>query len=113
MEFAKLVFLNRFFIYIAYIIQTIIYYCFGSQKLPNEWTREILNDEQNLTEVRVDELLNEYLKDFKDRSLQEKGWPRCSSAYIVSKMAMNAYTRILAKKYPNFCINAACPGFAN
>ncbi|MBA0732723.1 hypothetical protein Gogos_016795 [Gossypium gossypioides] len=24
---------------------------------------------------------------------------------------MNAYTRILAKKHPNFCINCVCPGF--
>ncbi|KAK1356755.1 Short-chain dehydrogenase/reductase [Heracleum sosnowskyi] len=81
------------------------------KNLPNERTREILNDEQNLTEVRVEEVLNEYLKDYKERSLQEKGWPSYSSAYIVSKIAMNAYTRILAKKYPTFCINAACPGF--
>ena len=61
--------------------------------------------------MKLDELLNEYLTDFKGRSLQEKGWPHYSSAYTVSKMAMNAYTRILAKKYPSFCINAACPGF--
>ncbi|KAL1827280.1 hypothetical protein ACET3Z_005692 [Daucus carota] len=81
------------------------------QNLPNERTREILSDEQNLTEAKLDEVLNEYLVDFKGRSLQEKGWPHYSSAYTVSKMAMNAYTRILAKKYPSFCINAACPGF--
>ncbi|KAL8089211.1 hypothetical protein AgCh_038846 [Apium graveolens] len=65
----------------------------------------------SFVEARVDEVLNEYLKDSNERSLQEKGWPSYSSAYIVSKMAMNAYTRILAKKYPTFCINAACPGF--
>ncbi|KAL8089212.1 hypothetical protein AgCh_038847 [Apium graveolens] len=81
------------------------------ENLPNERTRGILNDEQNLTEARLDEVLNEYLKDFKESSIQEKGWPSYSSAYMVSKMAMNAYTRILAKKYPTFCINAACPGF--
>ncbi|KAI4347644.1 hypothetical protein L6164_008436 [Bauhinia variegata] len=33
------------------------------------------------------------------------------SAYIVSKAALNAYTRVLAKKYPSFCINAVCPGY--
>ncbi|KAK1380965.1 (+)-neomenthol dehydrogenase [Heracleum sosnowskyi] len=44
-------------------------------------------------------------------SIQEKGWPIYISAYVVLKAAMNAYTRILAKKYPNFCIYAACPGY--
>lgn len=81
------------------------------KRLPNEWAKGILNDEQNLTEARVDEVLNEYLKDFKEGSILEKDWPRHMSAYIVSKAAMNAYTRILAKKYPTFCINAACPGY--
>lgn len=84
---------------------------FGSQHLPNEWAKGILNDEQNLTEAIVDEVLTEYLKDFKEGSIQEKGWPLNMSAYVVSKAAMNAYTRILAKKYPTFCINAACPGY--
>ena len=27
------------------------------------------------------------------------------------KAALNAYTRILAKKHSSFCINAVCPGF--
>ena len=31
--------------------------------------------------------------------------------YAVSKAAMNAYTRILAKKFPNFKVNCVCPGF--
>ena len=57
------------------------------------------------------ELLTEYLKDFKEGSLESKGWPTSLSAYIVSKVAMTAYTRILAKKYPNFCINCVCPGY--
>jgi (+)-neomenthol dehydrogenase len=33
------------------------------------------------------------------------------SSYIVSKAAMSAYTRILAKKYPSFCVNCLCPGY--
>lgn len=31
--------------------------------------------------------------------------------YILSKAALNAYTRILAKRYPSFRINCVCPGF--
>lgn len=43
----------------------------------------------------------------------EEGWP--SNAYRVSKAAMNAYTRILARELENdprqILINAACPGW--
>ncbi|XP_012482632.2 (+)-neomenthol dehydrogenase isoform X2 [Gossypium raimondii] len=63
------------------------------------------------TEEKLSDLISEYLKDFKQGLLESKGWPTCLSAYTVSKVAMNAYTRILAKKHPNFCINCVCPGF--
>jgi (+)-neomenthol dehydrogenase len=33
------------------------------------------------------------------------------AAYTVAKASMNAYTRILAKKYPTFRINCVCPGY--
>ncbi|KHG16333.1 (+)-neomenthol dehydrogenase -like protein [Gossypium arboreum] len=63
------------------------------------------------TEEKLSDLISEYLKDFKQGLLQTKGWPTCLSAYTVSKVAMNAYTRIVANKYPDFCINCVCPGF--
>lgn len=81
------------------------------QKIPNAWARGALSDAESLTEEKVDEVLNQFLKDFKEGSLETKGWPHAFSAYIVSKAALTAYTRILAKKYPSFCINAVCPGF--
>ncbi|GAV76472.1 adh_short domain-containing protein, partial [Cephalotus follicularis] len=77
----------------------------------NEWATGVLSDADNLTEEKVDEILSEFLKDFKEGALETKGWPRFASAYTVSKVAMNAYTRILAKKYPNVHINCVCPGF--
>ncbi|KAL0425963.1 UNVERIFIED_CONTAM: (+)-neomenthol dehydrogenase [Sesamum radiatum] len=81
------------------------------KNIPNEWAKGVLNDAENLTEERIDQVLNEFLKDFKEGSLEAKGWPSYFSAYILSKAAMNAYTRILAKKYPNFRINCVCPGY--
>ena len=59
----------------------------------------------------MDEVLSEFLKDFKEDFLETKGWPSYYSAYIVSKAAVNAYTRIVAKKYPSFHINCVCPGY--
>ncbi|KAJ8900435.1 hypothetical protein K2173_025212 [Erythroxylum novogranatense] len=81
------------------------------QNLSNEWAKGVLGDAENLTEQRVDEVLNQFLEDFKEDSLETEGWPLFLPAYVVSKAAMNAYTRIVAKKYPNFCVNSVCPGF--
>nr|WBU15635.1 (+)-neomenthol dehydrogenase [Elsholtzia bodinieri] len=77
----------------------------------NEWAKGVLNDVENLTEERIDEVVNEFLKDFKEGALEARGWPQQFSAYIVSKAALNAYTRLLAKKNPSFRINSVCPGF--
>ncbi|XP_057454552.1 (+)-neomenthol dehydrogenase-like [Lotus japonicus] len=76
-----------------------------------EWAKGVFSDVDNLTEETVDGVLKRFLKDFQQGSLESKGWPKIFSAYIVSKAAMNAYTRILARKYPTFCINSVCPGF--
>ncbi|XP_044491827.1 (+)-neomenthol dehydrogenase-like [Mangifera indica] len=79
--------------------------------IPDGWPKEVLTDAENLTEERLDEVLTEFLKDFKEGSLATKGWPPHLSAYIVSKATLNAYTRILAKRYQAFRINCVCPGF--
>ncbi|XP_052113135.1 (+)-neomenthol dehydrogenase isoform X2 [Arachis duranensis] len=84
---------------------------FKSRCVSNEWAKGILGDAENLTEERVDEVLNEFLKDIKEGCLERKGWPKVLGAYIISKAAMNAYTRIVAKKYPTICINSVCPGY--
>lgn len=56
-------------------------------------------------------MVNAFLKDFKEGLLEAKGWPQYFAAYVVSKAALNAYTRLLAKKYPSFRINCVCPGY--
>ncbi|KAL2330340.1 hypothetical protein Fmac_017921 [Flemingia macrophylla] len=84
---------------------------YASGKIPDGWGKGILSDAESLTEEKVDEVLNQYLKDFNEGSLETKGWPCSFSAYTLSKAVMNAYTRILAKKYPSFCINSVCPGY--
>ncbi|XP_062155647.1 (+)-neomenthol dehydrogenase-like [Alnus glutinosa] len=81
------------------------------KSIPNEWAKGVLGDADSLTEERVDEVLSEFLKDFKEGSLETKGWPGFMPACRVSKAAQNAYTRIMAKKYPSFRVNCFCPGF--
>ncbi|XP_039137814.1 salutaridine reductase-like [Dioscorea cayenensis subsp. rotundata] len=81
------------------------------QYIPGESIRKEFGDPDGLSEDKLDELLQLFLSDFKAKKLEENGWPTRSSAYIISKVALNALTRILAKKYPKFCINCVHPGF--
>ncbi|XP_060671931.1 (+)-neomenthol dehydrogenase-like isoform X2 [Ziziphus jujuba] len=81
------------------------------EHLRNDWAKGVFSDVESLTEERIDEVLREFLKDLKEGSLESKNWPTSLSAYIASKAALNAYTRILAKKYPSFRVNCVCPGY--
>lgn len=51
----------------------------------------------------MDEVPKEYLNDFTPETQD--------AAYVISKAATNAYTRILAKKFTKICINSICPGY--
>ncbi|KAL1363088.1 hypothetical protein AAHE18_03G125900 [Arachis hypogaea] len=51
----------------------------------NEWAEGILGDAENLTEERVDEVLNGFLKDIKERCLERKGWPKKKVLLVLSK----------------------------
>ncbi|GFP86341.1 (+)-neomenthol dehydrogenase [Phtheirospermum japonicum] len=73
----------------------------------------MLNDIGNLTEEKIDQVLNEYLKDFKEGSLSSKGWPSYWGAYCVSKAVVTAYTCLLAKRHPKMLINSVCPGWVS
>jgi NAD(P)-dependent dehydrogenase (short-subunit alcohol dehydrogenase family) len=56
-------------------------------------------------------LVNEFIRDVAAGDHAERGWP--SSAYRVSKAALNAYTRILAEELAprRILVNAVCPGW--
>ncbi|XP_027115127.1 (+)-neomenthol dehydrogenase-like [Coffea arabica] len=76
--------------------------------IKNGWAKRTLGDAENLTEERVDKVVKEFLQDFNEGYQEAKGWPL---AYVISKAALNAYTRILAKRFPDFKVNCVCPGF--
>ncbi|KAF6156744.1 hypothetical protein GIB67_033213 [Kingdonia uniflora] len=65
----------------------------------------------DLTIEKLDDLVQYFLRDFKEDKLECNGWPMLISAYKISKVVVNAYTRILARKYPKFCINCVHPGY--
>ncbi|KAI3710871.1 hypothetical protein L2E82_40666 [Cichorium intybus] len=82
------------------------------ENVQDESARKILSDVDGLTEEVVDTVVSEYLNDVKDEEwMEKKGWSSNVSGYIVSKAALNAYTRIIAKKFPSIYANAVSPGF--
>ncbi|KAJ3682977.1 hypothetical protein LUZ60_013204 [Juncus effusus] len=83
-------------------------------RLPNKKLQNDLRDIDNWDENRLEqEVITKFLKDLKENKLEEAGWPIMLPAYSVSKLAVNAYTRILAKRYPEMRINCVMPGFVN
>nr|GEW85642.1 glucose/ribitol dehydrogenase [Tanacetum cinerariifolium] len=79
--------------------------------LHNEKLKEELQDIEKLMEERVDEIIKWFLSDFKNANVQENGWPSAVSAYCVSKIALNAYTRLMARKFKNIIVNCVHPGY--
>ncbi|XP_062082417.1 (+)-neomenthol dehydrogenase-like [Humulus lupulus] len=83
------------------------------KRIPSESIRKELGDLETLTEEKVDGILKKFLHDAKENALEANGWHVMLPAYSISKATLNAYTRILAKKYPNMYINCVHPGYVN
>jgi carbonyl reductase 1 len=58
-------------------------------------------------------LMESFVRDVREGTHEQKGWP--SSAYRVSKIGLNALTRVLARELAadprRILVNAACPGW--
>ncbi|XP_010251641.1 PREDICTED: (+)-neomenthol dehydrogenase-like isoform X1 [Nelumbo nucifera] len=83
------------------------------KRIPNEAIRSELGNLETLTEEKLDGILHKFLHDLKEGALEANGWCTMLPAYSISKVTLNAYTRVLAKKYPNMYINCVHPGFVN
>ncbi|KAG2677343.1 hypothetical protein I3843_12G095000 [Carya illinoinensis] len=81
------------------------------QFVSNENARKELGNVDELTEEKVDKVVEGFVEDVKENLIDVKGWPTNCYAYIVSKAALNAYARVLAKNYPNIAINSVHPGY--
>uniref|UniRef100_A0A0D6QUS6 Uncharacterized protein n=1 Tax=Araucaria cunninghamii TaxID=56994 RepID=A0A0D6QUS6_ARACU len=85
----------------------------------NEALRMKLADIENLREETIDAFINNYLDDFQSGQVEVKGWPvRIGSPYALSKIAVNAYTRLVARdfgRHPEHhhevYVNCVHPGF--
>ncbi|KAL9231557.1 hypothetical protein vseg_006774 [Gypsophila vaccaria] len=85
-------------------------------KISDEALREQLADEDTLTEELIDETLKRFLEQVKDGTWTSGGWPPTYTDYSMSKLAINCYTRYLAKELGDrpeggkISINCFCPG---
>lgn len=53
-----------------------------------------------------------FLEDVKTGAWNSRGWPEYWTDYAVSKLALNAYSKVLAKRYEGrgISVNCFCPG---
>ncbi|KAG6732250.1 hypothetical protein I3842_01G167800 [Carya illinoinensis] len=81
-------------------------------KLRNPDIKNILESE-NLSEEQIEAVVRLFLQDVKNGRWEWQGWPKLWTDYAVSKLALNAYTRVLAKRYEgrDISVNCFCPGF--
>lgn len=83
------------------------------QKLKNQKIKEILEDEERLSVEQIDSIVNLFLQNVKQGTWKTQGWPEAWTDYAVSKLALNAYSKVLAKRYQGrgLSVNCFCPGF--
>ncbi|KAH9294839.1 hypothetical protein KI387_038427, partial [Taxus chinensis] len=81
--------------------------------MPNPLLQKQLSDMDNVTEDFLDSMLMEFLEDVKrNTKVEEKGWPAPFSAYKMSKMCINTYTRVLAGELSEVVyVNCIHPGY--
>ncbi|PWA47753.1 NAD(P)-binding Rossmann-fold superfamily protein [Artemisia annua] len=81
-------------------------------KLKNAKMKALLGDKETLSEERIDMVVNLFLQDVKEGIWKMQGWPEIWTDYSVSKLALNAYSQVLACKYEGVVsVNCFCPGF--
>ncbi|KAL1226355.1 Salutaridine reductase [Cardamine amara subsp. amara] len=81
-------------------------------KLRRPSIRQILEND-DLTNEQIDATVTQFLEDVKSGTWEKQGWPENWPDYAISKMALNAYSRVLARLYDGkkLSVNCLCPGF--
>ncbi|XP_057514650.1 uncharacterized protein LOC130796333 [Actinidia eriantha] len=79
--------------------------------------RRQLEDVDSLSEELIDRTVTSFLEQVKDGSWTSGGWPQTYTDYSMSKLAVNTYTRLMAKMLSDrpeghkIYINCYCPGW--
>uniref|UniRef100_J3LZ82 NAD-dependent epimerase/dehydratase domain-containing protein n=2 Tax=Oryza brachyantha TaxID=4533 RepID=J3LZ82_ORYBR len=84
-------------------------------KVSDPELKRLLQDEERLTEAGVEGMVSRFLSQVKDGTWRGQGWPKVWTDYSVSKLALNAYARVLARRLQArgdpVSVNCFCPGF--
>lgn len=79
--------------------------------------RHKLEDIESLSEELIDQALNTFLEQVKDGTWESHGWPQNFTDYSLSKLAVNAFTRLMARELSDrpdgqkIYMNCYCPGW--
>ncbi|XP_072964164.1 uncharacterized protein [Typha angustifolia] len=79
--------------------------------------REQLLREDCLSEELIDGMVTKFLEQVKQGSWSSSGWPQMFTDYSISKLAVNAYTQLMARRLSDrsegqkIYINCFCPGW--
>ncbi|XP_057970320.1 uncharacterized protein LOC131159435 [Malania oleifera] len=86
-------------------------------KIGDATLRRQLDDVESLSEELIDQTVSAFLEQVKEGNWTSGVWPQIFTDYSVSKLAVNAYTRLMAKLFSNrpdgskIYINCYCPGW--
>ncbi|CAH9106829.1 unnamed protein product [Cuscuta europaea] len=86
-------------------------------RIVNDELRQKLEDVESLTEEFIDDMVETFLKQTKDESWVSGGWPQTFTDYSLSKLAVNAFTRVMGRQLAEreeghkIYINCYCPGW--
>ena len=73
--------------------------------------------EECISEDLVDSMVGDFLQQVNDGSWESKGWPQVFTDYSVSKIAVNAFTRLMGRTLSSrpmgqkIYVNCYCPGW--
>eukprot|EP00249_Psilotum_nudum_P019630 c27348_g1_i3 orf=318-1163(-) len=88
------------------------------ERLGNQSLEKEISNVDSLTPEKVDHFVQRYLEDIKNGIAETNGWPtKYYPSYSLSKVVLNAYTRLLAKSLENLpngekvYVNCMAPGF--
>ncbi|XP_057445447.1 uncharacterized protein LOC130737649 [Lotus japonicus] len=79
--------------------------------------REQLSNVESLSEELIGMTVSTFLQQVEDGTWTSGGWPQTYTDYSVSKLAVNAYTRLMARKLSErpeghkIYVNCYCPGW--
>uniref|UniRef100_A0A7N0UIJ3 (+)-neomenthol dehydrogenase n=1 Tax=Kalanchoe fedtschenkoi TaxID=63787 RepID=A0A7N0UIJ3_KALFE len=83
------------------------------EKVRNPKIRALLEDDDKLSEKQISNVVDLFLTSVGDGTWETQGWPEVWTDYAVSKLALNSYSKVLAKqnKGRRLSVNCFCPGF--